>query len=693
MPKEKIAVLGGGVGGCMAAFWLSDPALGGRYDITLYQMGWRLGGKGASGRNTDPRLGNRSEEHGLHIWFGFYDNAFRALRAAYEVMGENGPFRSWRDAFSGQRDGFVASPLTGAWDYWLYTFPSYDTTPDGEELTPGDDHPLPDIWDYFVRAFEWFIANGRDLVAIFDPLGALGGVVAIVQKLLNVIRLLPRDSVIVLDFMEGTIANLRAFRAIVHGLIDIDDVIPNVDSERERYFRMLDFGLTCFIGAFDDGAFQRGFDPLDDVEFLPWLRSHGARYDGLDSPPIKALYDVAFSYRAGDMRQPDFAAGAALRCILRIYFGYKGAFLYKMNAGMGETVFVPFYEALKKRGVKFEFFHRVESLGLAADNSIATIRVARQAVLKNGAYDPLRRVALPGGSVFRVWPEAPDESQLASPVPAVGEPTFESAWCQMPVETRELTVGNDFDKIVLAIPVAALKHITRELADRDPAWAAMVSGVQTVRTQCVQLWMLPASDQLGWNPTQTTAEGVVLDAYANPLNTLLDQSVILGTETWPGPQMPGSLFYFCGPMPDDPNEQPFTDGTYPATQTAAAMTTALDFFRTEIAPLWPDVVTASGALDWARAFDPLDRAGAARADGQYYRANIDPTERYVIGATGATALRLRSGESGFSNLFLAGDWTRNGLNVGAVESAALSGVQAARGISGHPAVIPGESDF
>ncbi len=693
MAQEKIAILGGGVGGCMAAFWLSDPALGGNYDITLYQMGWRLGGKGASGRNTDPQLGNRSEEHGLHIWFGFYDNAFRAMRAAYEIMGENGPFRSWRDAFSGQRDGFVASRLTGEWDYWLYTFPSYDATPDGDELTPGDNNELPDIWEYFVRAFEWFVANARDLVELFDPLGLLAGMLPVVERILVAIRLLPRDSIIVLEFVAGTIDTLRIFRGIVHGLIDIDNALPQVSSERERYFRMLDLGLTCFIGAFDDDAFGRGFDPLDDVEFMPWLRTHGARYDRMDSPPIKALYDVAFSYLGGDTRRPDFAAGAALRCILRIYFGYKGSFLYKMNAGMGETVFVPFYEALKKRGVKFEFFHRVENLGLAADNSIATIRVTRQAVLKNGTYDPLRRITLADGKIFRVWPEAPDQSQLVDPIPAPGEPTFESAWCQAGAGTRDLTVGNDFDKVVLAIPVGALKNIARELVARDPAWHSMATGVQTVRTLCAQLWMLPASDQLGWNLPDATAEGVVLDAYANPLNTVLDQTVILGTETWPGPQTPGSLFYFCGPMPDDPREQPFTDGTYPATQTGAAKTTTLAFFRTEIAALWPGVVNVAGELDWARAFDPLGRNGPARADGQYYRANIDPNERYVIGSTGATKLRLRSGESRFSNLFLAGDWTRNGLNVGAVESAALSGAQAARAISGHPVRIPGESDF
>ena len=51
------------------------------YDITVYQLGWRLGGKGASGRNAEHY--QRIEEHGLHILLGFYENAFRVLRAAY----------------------------------------------------------------------------------------------------------------------------------------------------------------------------------------------------------------------------------------------------------------------------------------------------------------------------------------------------------------------------------------------------------------------------------------------------------------------------------------------------------------------------------------------------------------------------------------------------------------------------------
>jgi uncharacterized protein with NAD-binding domain and iron-sulfur cluster len=83
--KEKIAILGGGVSSVTAAFALtSQPNWQEKYDISFYQLGWRIGGKGASGRNAN--MGQRIEEHGLHIWFGFYENAFKYMQQCYEEL-------------------------------------------------------------------------------------------------------------------------------------------------------------------------------------------------------------------------------------------------------------------------------------------------------------------------------------------------------------------------------------------------------------------------------------------------------------------------------------------------------------------------------------------------------------------------------------------------------------------------------
>jgi uncharacterized protein with NAD-binding domain and iron-sulfur cluster len=51
MSKTKIAILGGGMAGLSAAYQLSrTQALRDRYQVTIYQLGWRLGGKAATAR-------------------------------------------------------------------------------------------------------------------------------------------------------------------------------------------------------------------------------------------------------------------------------------------------------------------------------------------------------------------------------------------------------------------------------------------------------------------------------------------------------------------------------------------------------------------------------------------------------------------------------------------------------------------
>ena len=48
--RLRVAVIGGGCASMAAVWELSKPEHDGRYEITVYQEGWRLGGKGASGR-------------------------------------------------------------------------------------------------------------------------------------------------------------------------------------------------------------------------------------------------------------------------------------------------------------------------------------------------------------------------------------------------------------------------------------------------------------------------------------------------------------------------------------------------------------------------------------------------------------------------------------------------------------------
>src|SRR5438477_12115097 len=99
--QRKIAVLGGGLGSLSTVFELTNqPGWRDRFDVTVYQMGWRLGGKGASGR--DLRKSGRIEEHGLHLWLGCYENSFRIMRQCYAELGRGPgePLSSWDRAFT-----------------------------------------------------------------------------------------------------------------------------------------------------------------------------------------------------------------------------------------------------------------------------------------------------------------------------------------------------------------------------------------------------------------------------------------------------------------------------------------------------------------------------------------------------------------------------------------------------------------
>ena len=104
--------------------------------------------------------------------------------------------------------------------------------------------------------------------------------------------------------------------------------------------------------------------------------------------------------------------------------------------------------------------------------------------------------------------------------------------------------------------------------------------------------------------------------------------------------------------------------------------------------MWPGAGSA-GAFNWNVLFTEGTLEGAAGFDSQYWRANVNPSDRYVLSLPGSTAYRLAPDASGFDNLFLAGDWVKNGLDFGCIESAVMGGFLASRALCGAPSVIVG----
>jgi uncharacterized protein with NAD-binding domain and iron-sulfur cluster len=135
---EKIVILGGGVAALTTAFQLTDQQdWQKKYDITVYQMGWRLGGKGASGRDQSGRI----IEHGLHLWFGFYENAFSIMKrclAEYQQRNlyPDSPLRTIDQAFSPQAYYEYDEFVDNAWNPWRMSF---KVTPN---VYPGDGKTL-----------------------------------------------------------------------------------------------------------------------------------------------------------------------------------------------------------------------------------------------------------------------------------------------------------------------------------------------------------------------------------------------------------------------------------------------------------------------------------------------------------------------------------------------------------------------
>jgi uncharacterized protein with NAD-binding domain and iron-sulfur cluster len=686
---QKIAILGGGVGAISAAFALTEaPEWAQRYEITVYQQGWRLGGKGASGRRAT--AGQRIEEHGLHVWAGFYENAFRLLRRCYEVLQRppTAPLANWRQAFRPHSFITVEEYLDGQWLHWNVTLP---TCPG----LPGDGGPLPSPWGYALRLLHWlqdlFLQQQAQLAAAATAAAAspqTRQAAVTLNQVLDDLPVLQRawqmaSSLPPTPFLHPP----RSHRLLGQTAAEFlgrfrSRAAPHLSSPfLRRLWLLAEVAIAAFRGILADGILFQGFDSIDHWDWADWLRRHGAAEAALQSPVVRAVYDYVFGYREGDPSRPALAAGTCLRGLLRLLFTAKGAIFWEMQAGMGDVVFAPLYQVLCRRGVRFQFFHRIRRLELSADQqSIERIHYWRQATPRDPqqGYQPL--VSVRG---LDCWPAEPLYEQLQEGQQLQNENiNLESAACDWHVAEGVLERGRDFDQVILGISLGALRELCAELIAARPAWRQFVDQVQTVRTAALQLWLHPTTRQLGW-----TYPATILTAYAQPFNTWGDLSHLVSREDWPAPQQPGSIAYFCGPLPDES-----VGGPAAACATSYVQTRAEFWLRHHAAHLWPQAVTPSGEFNWDLLVDLQNRQGVQRLAAQYFRANVDPSERYVLSLPGTTCYRLRADQSGFTNLYLAGDWVRTGINAGCVEAAVMAGFQAARALSGYPQDIPGEGD-
>ncbi|MGO8851466.1 FAD-dependent oxidoreductase [Mycobacterium sp.] len=671
--RGRVAILGGGLAGLSAAWRLSEAGWRDRFDsITVYQRGWRLGGKGASSRGPHGRI----EEHGLHVWLGCYDNAFALLRECYSELDRaatdpKAPIQSWDQAFLPSDHLGIADRLDDKWLVWSGGLSRNGELP-GEPNATGREFTAV----YFLRRALQLVLNFADSLPAPDgDADHLPESPHPTAEWLQVVRW-------GVMAMLASLAKPLAPGAIPSGSLNhvLDAIRDALDYEHRpdhrRFWLFLSLETATARGIISDNLVTdpRGFRAINDEDFCAWILRHGAHPDVVDFPLVRGLYDMVFGYEDGDFNRPALAAGVALLLTGIALFQYKGAFFWKMTAGMGDVVIAPLYQALRRRGVDFEFFHRVDALHLDdRRQAIESITMGRQARLADGVaeYEPLVRV---GG--LPVFPDRPLAEQLDGHVHDDLESHFGG---RADVETRVLRRGVDFDHLVLAASLGMVELVAGELIADSPQWRDMTTNLRTVATQAFQLWLRPDESTLGWH-----RPGVTTSGYVAPFDTWASMPQTLWAEQWPADDHPSTVAYFCGalnavwPFPKDIAEQHI----YVANCREKVFAEAVAYLDNHVGLYLPGAVTEQG-FAWHLLVGANGHRGVPALQTQYVSVNIDPSDRYVQSVPGSDKYRLRSDESGYDNLVLAGDWTDSGFNAGCVEAAVMSGLQAANALLGR----------
>jgi uncharacterized protein with NAD-binding domain and iron-sulfur cluster len=381
--RTRVLCIGGGPAALAAVYELTADGRASEYEVTILQPGWRLGGKCASGRNAS--RGERIEEHGLHVWFGCYDNARALLGRCYEELHRDPAqfaFTSMEDAFEGLDLSVLWQRRGGAWSYRQLQFPRHRLPP-------------PNFLGFAVEAITWAGRSLLDLQASLDADETVDfDLAALIAPAHEVFQLLGIDDPMglgpahrlsrVASRLQRGVAQLFVDTAAhagdlgeLAGLLDgFHDLVKSVLPERVRdrsdvvfYMDTVDLLIATLKGVWADDLLQRGFDTINDRDLAQWLKSHGAELadDPIEWPAVlRGVYDGCFAFDGGDPDTPSMAAGRALQGAVRCLLHYRGSVLYRMRSGMGDTVIAPLYEALERRNREEDGRHCIRRLTAAA---------------------------------------------------------------------------------------------------------------------------------------------------------------------------------------------------------------------------------------------------------------------------------------------------------------------------------------
>jgi uncharacterized protein with NAD-binding domain and iron-sulfur cluster len=703
--RRRVAILGAGPAGLAAAFALSDtPELRERFEVTIYQMGWRPGGKCASGRDvgTAEKPGSfRVEQNGAHYLFGCYQQSFALVRKCFARLTNTGAYGCLSEDFvPGHRLVWMQATPTGGWEQNRMFLPA-------NLSKPGEGGEWCEPFDYCLMGWQLLLQVGVDWLDTptrfrsaelvhrlfpFQPFGEnLWG--RLVRVSLQPLRLIVN---------VGTRAVMRGLRAMsraspaplrdgVRGrLAALAESIAARAASRCRRVRsqgsgaaaqadkvtpllvVLEVAATTMRGILIDRVDVHGFDQVDAEDFRAWLRRHGASQQSVDCGLVKMWYDAVIAYEDGDPERPGCAAGVAINAILHAILGYKGAFAFHMRAEIGDSFIAPIVAALERQGVRMAYFQRVRELipvvGVDGRARIDRIEIEPQAPGQSSAA----MVALPGSS-RRVWPNRPLDAELAASVPPL-----DSFYAADSGRRVSLEAGRDFDDVVLSLPLGTLPSVCARLIAEQERWRDMSTRLGSAESISLRLWFNRTMSELGWETPPA-----VLSGFAAPFSTWEDGRQTLATETGTWPESVRSAASLFGPWPR-PLGLCATDPEAPAywtEQSRAGRIAVEDFFQEHFGVLWPRGRDSGGVPDYGILVAAPAVAGVARLHAQYCSVNVGPCERYVLALPGTLEYRLAPDQSGYANLVLAGEWTRNGIEIGCIEGAVRSGLRAAQLLS------------
>ena len=172
---------------------------------------------------------------------------------------------------------------------------------------------------------------------------------------------------------------------------------------------------------------------------------------------------------------------------------------------------------------------------------------------------------------------------------------------------------------------------------------------------------------------------------SNPIDTWLDGSEVIPYENWPGTP-PVGMAILCGTMAEVGGLPGAGDHGFPALAAGQVLATGKTLPRQRVAAL-----AVAGRAERIR----LVGAGGPeqwRGSGAHGEPSLRPRDQPIGTSTSrrqpTTAARgWRPDASGYTNLFLAGDWTDYGYNLGCFEGAVMSGLMAANAITKDPRPI------